>query len=658
MRLSEIYIGNFRGLRDQSLFIDRLASIIGPNGVGKSTFLHALLFFYDHRFPLSQEDYFGNDLSDDIRVSCTFTALSEEARTVFQSYLSRGDLTITKRATDTGGGTFSQTYHGGRLAHQPFEELRAISGFRERQRAYNNLREGNDNYATLPAVRGGDELDGVLLKWELEHSSECTRIESEVKLLGYREVAIGKISQFSRLIYVPAVREAVDEASAAIKELKRLIIRPRIQTWERFQELKANLQSSYSDTIAAPDRPDLSDVGCRLTQLLSQYMTGTEVRLEWNQEATLAVPEPEATLTLTEHEFEGSVERKGHGLQRSFILSLLQYLAEEPSAIDPNNPEAAGLEDSRPLNYILAIEEPELYQHPLRCSVLARTLQKIAAVHEDAPSALQVLYTSHSPYFLDFSRFADIRIARKLPGTKDGGIPDTTIAAPRKLAVHHYMRLLRHHFLSEGMDVYTLERFELDLQRLMNVLVNQGFFAKRICLVEGETDKAALLALATYREIDLDRLGILIVPVGGKTSIPLPVSIFRSFDIDCFLLFDGDGNRQKQGHPEWNRVLCWLAGRAVEDWPTLGAGQWGACFSANLETYLSEQIGKQRYVETAWEIADSYGIPSKEGRKKGAVVGAIVEQALNSGIEFPLLEALLDMLLNPAQVATNMPLPE
>jgi hypothetical protein len=58
-----------------------------------------------------------------------------------------------------------------------------------------------------------------------------------------------------------------------------------------------------------------------------------------------------------EGKFKGSLTRFGHGLQRSFLLAILQELASI---------EASSEEDNKSQNrtLIFGCEEPELYQHP------------------------------------------------------------------------------------------------------------------------------------------------------------------------------------------------------------------------------------------------------------------------------------------------------
>ena len=80
---------------------------------------------------------------------------------------------------------------------------------------------------------------------------------------------------------------------------------------------------------------------------------------------------PRAVVKLVEDGYSSEVQRTGSGLQRAFILTMLQHLvlaqsvpAEPQGGQDVENAkQRLGFKLS---NLILCIEEPELYQHPNR----------------------------------------------------------------------------------------------------------------------------------------------------------------------------------------------------------------------------------------------------------------------------------------------------
>ena len=135
--------------------------------------------------------------------------------------------------------------------------------------------------------------------------------------------------------------------------------------------------------------------------------------------------------TKAEDGYESTVERTGHGLQRTFIVTMLQHLAAargvEMTPEDGVSEENASQESggTHLPSLVLAIEEPELYQHPSRQRHWASVLLKLATgTTPGVAKNTQVVYTTHSPLLVGLDRFEHIRVLRK--STHENGKPKTT----------------------------------------------------------------------------------------------------------------------------------------------------------------------------------------------------------------------------------------
>ena len=112
---------------------------------------------------------------------------------------------------------------------------------------------------------------------------------------------------------------------------------------------------------------------------------------------------PKATIKAQEINFKGSLSNFGHGLQRSFLLAILQELALiEIEPEEGDSPDQSSSHHDRP-TLIFACEEPELYQHPPQARHLNNVLRDLSK------SESQVLLTTHSPYFVSGEAFEEIR---------------------------------------------------------------------------------------------------------------------------------------------------------------------------------------------------------------------------------------------------------
>jgi hypothetical protein len=147
---------------------------------------------------------------------------------------------------------------------------------------------------------------------------------------------------------------------------------------------------------------------------------------------------------------------------------------------------------------VLAIEEPELYQHPSRQRHMASVLLQLAQGSiPGVDKRTQVIYSTHAPLFVGLDRFEQIRLLRK--ENADPGKPKVTRVAKAELGC-----VAEEIWKACGQqgEKHTADTLRPRLQAVMTPWINVGFFADVAVLVEGEDDRAAIL--------------------GGLTGIPQP----------------------------------------------------------------------------------------------------------------------------------------
>ncbi|MFC5742910.1 ATP-dependent endonuclease [Dyella tabacisoli] len=144
-------------------------------------------------------------------------------------------------------------------------------------------------------------------------------------------------------------------------------------------------------------------------------------------------------------------------------------------------------------------------------------------------------------------------------------------------------------------------------RQLDGVVTNQlavALFANRAFLVEGTTESSVFYGIGDKTSFgSLEASGLSIVPVGGKTSIPLAHAILVSIGIPVYALFDADSgfearakakgktqdkiDAEQNSHVAANRALLKYFGRTVEDFPTAIVADAVAIFEDCLEELLS-----------------------------------------------------------------------
>lgn len=636
MYISSLRVRNFRSIRDETLPCDRLTALVGANGAGKSSFLQALYLFYHPGTTYTVEDFYNQDTSNEIVITVTFAGLSEDETELFKKYIVGDTLTVEKVMT-WPASRGNQKYHGSRLKNLDFDAFRSASGAASLKEAYNLLRSGA--YPDLPPYSRKDAAEAALQEQEEAHPERCTRQRDEGQFFGFNEVGGAHLERFTRFIYVPPVREAAKDAAdgknSVMSELLDLVVRKSLMSREDLQTLQRTAQSQY-DAIVDPEHlPELTSLGDQLTQTLGQYAPGTSVSIDWSRGQEIAIPMPEGRVKLVEDGYPAPVENTGHGLQRAFIITLLQHLALVQAGADGENlTETPEWEQ----NIILGIEEPELYQHPNRQRHLSSILERLCSGGiPGATRSVQVIYTTHSPLFVDIGHFERIKIVRKVQKSPD--LPkETMITSTTPEAVQTALDEVER----GGRSSRAVWPLEFQLRTIMTPIVNEGFFSDVVVLVEGEEDRDALIGVAKTMEIDLNAYGVSVIPCNGKGNLPKVGAVFRQLGIPLYVVWDSDKDK---GSTTTNHRLLRLCGQPEEDWPE-GVFDCYACFRADLTKALPRELGEEFYDRTLAEIQREFDLGNKDSVKKNPlVVAELINRAKKDGISLTFLEETVGQIV-------------
>ena len=239
---------------------------------------------------------------------------------------------------------------------------------------------------------------------------------------------------------------------------------------------------------------------------------------------------------------------------------------------------------------ILAIDEPEAHLHPLAQEWLA---QKI---HEMSQDGLQIVLTTHSPHFINMLDIEGLVLVRKDTGGS------TQICQLDKQKLAEYCR-------SKGAGKATpgnILNFYADhvTQEILN-----GFFAKKIVLVEGATEKLAIPVYLRKIGFDVTREGVAIIPVMGKGNLAKWWRLFTAYGIPTYVTFDGDMDEDGDGRKR--RDVLNTIGIPVEQHDEiLGKNGWivkdrFCVFGEDFEREMRKQFPSYRKLEE--EARQEYG---------------------------------------------------
>lgn len=617
MKIQTVRIRNFRTLKDVTIPFDSVTTFIGPNGAGKSTVLRALDWFFNGKpGSLTEKDCSFGATGEDIEVQITFADVSEKDREALGKYAPEGATTFTawRRRSPDGSDVLSANAKG----FPDFNAIKAAGSATAKKDLYAELRR-NCPDLNLPAATSGTAVEQAMTTWEASHTDQLVDAPEALQTNFFGFNSGGKMSGLFDFVLVTAdlraSEESVDGKSSIIgKILERSVDRAAAdeEIARIVEESRAKQQQVYEEKFAN----QLEAMTTRLNEVVTSYSPGRTVTVA-PAEVELKAPRTTFEVAVRDGATETAVERQGHGFQRTMLISALQLLAQSGTA------SADGV-------ICLAVEEPELFQHPIQAQAFAKVLRSLA---EDAGKRIQVTYATHSPYFLEARHFDQVR--RLTRSAED--IPVVTVHFATVADVKAK--------LSGVLGADTVER------QLDNIVVNQlsvALFAHRAFLVEGPTESSVFYGIADKTlPGSLEVTGVSIVPVGGKTSIPLVHAILASIGIPVYTLFDADAgfearattngktqdkiDAERKSHVAANRMILKYFDRSEEDFPPAIVADEIAIFDDHLEAFLSANWTEWGTACAAAEAATGISLAKNQLAYRAATLkaeGAVPEMLL------------------------------
>lgn len=187
-----------------------------------------------------------------------------------------------------------------------------------------------------------------------------------------------------------------------------------------------------------------------------------------------------------------------------------------------------------------AIEEPELFLHPQYQRMMLNYLQRIA---ED--EGHQVILNTHSPHFIEFNNMLQVakvykrnlqentKVIQPLEFNKDGTIKE------KEFVYSWGSPELREKFRNINL---------VNMNYYLNPNRNEMFFADKVVLVEGQTEKMLFQSWANYFFGDDIALisQITYIDCLGKFNMQQYIKILGEFEIPLIIIVDSDTDKSNR----------------------------------------------------------------------------------------------------------------
>lgn len=338
-----------------------------------------------------------------------------------------------------------------------------------------------------------------------------------------------------------------EKQADAIKSLLMKAITDRAANFKSKEPAEGEVENEYQKLlrqvsevqrkIVSEVQGEIEAVNDELTKLISKvfpgYVVDFDAKAEDNVDSVINLFKSGAELLMGPADgYLSTIDRQGSGARRTLLWTALKFISEN------NQKKKGNLESSRP--QLLLIDEPEICLHPSAIREACKLLYELPT-----SGNWQVMVTTHSPVFIDFSR--DNTTIVKVERNSSGTIEGTTVFRPDKV------------------NLEESDKQNLKLLNICDPYVAEFFFGGKVIVVEGDTEFTAFNYIR--KEKPEKYQDVHIIRARGKATIVSLVKILNHFGTPYSVLHDSDTPLTKCGtrkNPAWTnneRILSGINNR-------------------------------------------------------------------------------------------------
>lgn len=532
MKLIRIDIQNFRGISSASINLENFTTLIGSNNIGKSTILKAIKILVDTTNPTSEDWPYRTASTDEMVITGIFSDIqdTERAKPAISNLVHEGKLSIRVRTKwDHDNDCMGVPTYEAFYSKEDIEDYTSsITAARNIPWLLEIINELDCNNAKSYKDMQSDVIGLIKQRYPEKVSSSLCWTSDGINFKNSLQQALPHV------LYIPACFKIEDDLKSQkgtpFGFLFSNRVYPVLQSDPSFTQYTSSLDLLHKKMKGEVDGEvieGLHELMESITESLNQVMDlKSKVKLSLTEIDINAALMKAATLVI-EDKLETQLEYQGSGVQRALAYALL-----ESNALFEVT--------SSQRSTIILYEEPELYIHPHLMRLLRDKLRE-----KSTNASCQVIVSTHSPFLIDI---AENPSSLKL-------IKDTNEGTR---TVHEIDDTIFH--VDESYDEREMLRAALDF----HPTVCEAFFAKRVIVVEGDTEVAILRFASELCE----KFGIstelvkdtTIVSAGGKWTIPAIARILSKLNIPFKIVHDTD--RKGMTEEQINQISAINAYRA------------------------------------------------------------------------------------------------
>ncbi|MCL4344233.1 MAG: ATP-dependent endonuclease [Nitrososphaerota archaeon] len=612
MKIRKLEIKHFTSIESLAINFSDTVALVGQNNSGKSNIIKALdLFFDPSSSKVYPESFYMKETDIPIEITVEFDRLSAKEEEYFSAYIYNHTLKVRRRIEWDKENEKAIIHHIG-FSFDPNEPWLIDDKISAEQIDQWLQQPEMLSIAGISFLKYLDSSNPTVKDWKdaakkfIKENTMNIKIQENEKenIKGFEGVLKGGLPKF---ILIPAIRDIRDETKVGKTNPFGELIMSTLNELQgegrnKFNEALHNVVQ-YVNADGSQRLSELTILENKLNETINDFVQGCKLQL---QVPDITIEDVLARVKIfADDGFKGVIEGKGHGLQRYVIFSILKAYAESLRTISNGE---------RRRSIIFAIEEPEIYLHPQAQRIMYQVLLKIGNGED------QVIYSTHSALMVDIMYFDRLCIIsrKKLDGNYKTKL--------KQLAIKNIIEDLKARYPKTSPTEQSIrERYF----HVYSTQRNEGFFAQKVILTEGQTEEYALPIFSKALGYDFDREGVSIVSAGGKGTIDRFIRIFNEFEIPCYTICDGDKDKASKENKKETSDLFALTEKLDKVPSRTFVGERITIFVKDYEHQMREEIKNyQTYVQEAKRELGLRGDKSKP-----LIARYMANQLVNKGTE-------------------------
>lgn len=522
MKMTNLEIENYKGLRKVTIPLSPFTCLVGENNAGKSSVLQGFALFFSGS-TLPKTHYF--DTEKPIRIEVIFqdiTAididrLAEEHRTRINMIVNNGTLTLVRVYEQDGKSKLKYRKlipKEERFSDSKITEI--VKGQKPGKTFVENIVKVFPELIDIVTA----EMNQGDMKAKIQELAD--KLPDTQKIISDVDLPTGIDKSISALlpepIYIPAVKDLKDdvktnESTPFGKVLSILLkaIEPHLAEEKTLFE-QLNKKLNRFTHLDGTEKDERLDPVRKIEETVERFVQDTFKAVK----LSIKIPPPELKTVLSSAQIyaddgvDGLIESKGDGLRRAIVFAVLRsYVELSTTGLIYDNENAVATETQ----HLLLFEEPELYLHPKAQQILFEAFGAFSQKHP-------VVVTTHSPaFFGPLTTTTFVKVRKKM---------DLNTAS-KPFGVAYPINLI---------DTEAKDQFQIICYENNNI----AFFAETVVLVEGDSDYIVLphLARTINPAWDCGQLPIRFARIGGKSNFQKYKLFFNRFETRVLVITDLD----------------------------------------------------------------------------------------------------------------------